>query len=186
MELCREAYVSAEQSAAKQGARVSQADGNEAGSRRIEAPPDEGPQAAHRSRAYEVALSAGALAFPKSARLLQRAQFLQVKEQGKGFVDGPLAASYIVRPALPTRASPGNLAVARVGLVVSSKVGESVVRNQVKRRLKEAVRHELSSLPAVDLVLVARASSTRATVLDFRHWLKRASKRIAASIEPAP
>ena len=132
-------------------------------------------------------MSPGALAFPKTARLLRRAEFLRVKEQGKGFVEGPLAASYLVRPLQPTRASPGNPAVARVGLVVSSKVGESVLRNQVKRRLREAVRHELSALPAVDLVLVARASSIHASVADLRRWLQRAAKRISAALPlPAP
>jgi large subunit ribosomal protein L34 len=129
-------------------------------------------------------LSTGALAFPKSARLLSRAEFLRIKEQGKGFVDGPLAASYLARPATTTRGPPGLPAVARVGLVVSAKVGESVVRNLVKRRLREAVRHELSSLPAVDLVLVARSSSIRATVPDLRRWLARAGKRIAAALPP--
>lgn len=69
-------------------------------------------------------------------------------------------------------------AVARVGVTVSSKVGGSVVRNQVKRRLREAIRSELSGLPAVDLVVVARASAVQAGVEDFRAWLRRASARV--------
>jgi len=113
---------------------------------------------------------------------LSRAEFLRVKSEGKGFVDGPLAASYLGRPEQPTRTPPGAPAVARVGLVVSTKVGESVVRNLVKRRLREAVRHELSILPAVDLVLVARASSVKASVQDFRRWLGRATQRISAEV----
>src|ERR1700760_1697092 len=98
-----------------------------------------------------------AFAFPKSARLLRRAEFLAVKAQGQGFAEGPLAASFQKREGR-----------ARVGITVSGKVGNAVVRNQVKRRLREAVRHELPSLPEVDLVLVARASATRATVAGFR------------------
>jgi ribonuclease P protein component len=69
-------------------------------------------------------------------------------------------------------------ALARVGLTVSSKVGGSVVRNQVKRRLREAVRRELAGLPAVDLVIVARESATRAGVEEFRAWLRRAAARM--------
>jgi ribonuclease P protein component len=130
-------------------------------------------------------LAAQKLGFPKTARLLSRSEFLRVKEQGKGFVDGPLAASYLGRLPEPTRTPPGSPAVARVGLVVSAKVGESVVRNQVKRRLREAVRQELSGLPAVDLVLVARSSAVRATVPDFRRWLVRAARRIQADHKPA-
>ena len=114
---------------------------------------------------------------PKGARLLRRAEFLSVKQLGKSFADGPLAASFIAREASPVRAGL-QPAFARVGLTVSSKVGGSVVRNQVKRRLREAVRHELSLLPAVDLVLVARASSVQASVEDFRGWLRRASARM--------
>ena len=116
---------------------------------------------------------------------MSRAEFLLVKERGRGFVDGPLAASYLGRPPTPTRSTPGAPAVARVGLVVSSKVGESVVRNRVKRRLREAVRHELSGFPAVDLVLVARSSAVKATVPVFRRWLANAARRITAELQAA-
>jgi len=117
------------------------------------------------------------LGFPKSARLLRRAEFLAVQQKGKGFSEGPLAASWAARDPSSTR--PGmRPAFARVGLTVSSKVGESAVRNRVKRRLREAVRHELSSLPAVDLVIVARASAVKASVDDFRSWLRRAADRM--------
>jgi ribonuclease P protein component len=117
------------------------------------------------------------LGFPKSARLLRRAEFLSVKQEGRGFADGPLAASFALRTASPTR--PGMPpAVARVGLTVSSKVGGSVVRNRVKRRLREAVRRELARLPPVDLVIVARASAVSAGVEEFRAWLRRAAARM--------
>jgi ribonuclease P protein component len=77
-------------------------------------------------------------------------------------------------------------ALARVGLTVSSKVGDAVVRNQVKRRLREAVRLELSALPAVEVVLVARASSKEATVAELRAWLRRAARRMAGSLATPP
>ena len=127
------------------------------------------------------------LSFPKSARLRVRAEYLTVKEQGKNFAEGPLAASWRPRLAVPTRGAGAGMApaLARVGLTVSSKVGDSVVRNQVKRRLREAVRHELAALPAVDLSLVARASSVQASVADFRAWLRRAARRMAAPPRPA-
>lgn len=118
-----------------------------------------------------------AFGFPKGARLLQRAAFLSVKQQGKGFAEGPLAASWIAREPVPTRGGM-HPAVARVGLTVSSRVGGSVVRSRVKRRLREAVRHELSGLPAVDLVVVARASSVSASVDDFRAFLRRAAQKM--------
>jgi ribonuclease P protein component len=119
--------------------------------------------------------------FPKSARLRVRAEYLAVKEQGKNFAEGPLAASWRPRLAVTTRPASAGMApaLARVGLTVSSKVGDAVVRNQVKRRLREAVRLELSALPAVEVVLVARASSKEATVSELRAWLRRAARRMA-------
>ncbi len=119
------------------------------------------------------------LSFPKSARLLRRSEFAALKQRGRGFVDGPLAACWIPRPAEPTRPGMARCA-ARVGITVSSKVGEAVVRNRVKRRLREAIRHELHQLPPVDLVLVARSSATRATVAELRAWVRRAGSRIEA------
>jgi len=122
----------------------------------------------------------GALGFPKSARLLRRAEFLEVRAQGQGFVDGPLAASFRPREAADGRTAGSGIpaVAARVGFTVSSKVGGSVVRNLVKRRLREAVRHELAGLPAVDLVIVARASAAQATVPQMRAWIRRAAVRM--------
>jgi len=119
-----------------------------------------------------------AFALPKSARLRRRAEYLATRQEGKSFAEGPLAASYRPRDEQRTRPGiPGG--VARVGLTVSSKVGEAVTRNRIKRRLREAVRLELAQLPAVDLVIVARASAAEATVADFRAWLRQAAGRIA-------
>jgi len=123
--------------------------------------------------------------FPRSARLLRRGEFVAVKQRGRGFADGPLAASWAPRPAAATR--PGIASsTARVWIAVSSKVGDAVVRNRVKRRLREAIRHELRQLPEVDLVLVARASATRATVGELRAWVRNAGLRIAADQERRP
>ena len=123
--------------------------------------------------------------FPKSARLLRRGEFVAVKQRGRGFADGPLAASWAPRLARAAGAGIAG-ATARVGIAVSSKVGDAVVRNRVKRRLREAIRHELRQLPEVDLVLVARASATRATVGELRAWVRRAGLRIAADQERRP
>lgn len=44
----------------------------------------------------------------------------------------------------------------QVGFVVSKKVGNAVIRNRVKRRLRHLVRAELPGAPA-DLLIVVRA-----------------------------
>lgn len=123
--------------------------------------------------------------FPKSARLLRRSEYDALKGSGRRFAEGPLAASWIPRSTEAASAGMG-AARARVGIAVSSKVGQAVVRNRVKRRLREAIRHELCLLPAVDLVLIARPSATRATVAELRSWLRRAGRRMVADREDAP
>ncbi len=116
-----------------------------------------------------------AFAFPKSARLLRRADYVAIKQRGKSFAEGPLAASFRPRDPAATGIA---VAGARVGLTVSSKIGSAVTRNRIKRRLREAVRLEFASLPAVDLVLVARASAPSASVEELREWLRSAAARM--------
>lgn len=54
----------------------------------------------------------------------------------------------------------------RVGITVSKKLGKAVVRNRIRRRIREAYRlNEQKFLPGWDIVIVARS---RAVEVSFR------------------
>lgn len=57
---------------------------------------------------------------------------------------------------------------ARIGFTVTKKIGNAVIRNRTRRRLKEAARLLLAACPVtgVDLVLVGR-QATRARRFDL-------------------
>lgn len=66
----------------------------------------------------------------------------------------------------------------RFGLAVSRRVGNAVVRNRVKRWLREALRHERGALAGVDVVLIARPGAAGAGYEALRQGVGRALDRI--------
>jgi ribonuclease P protein component len=88
----------------------------------------------------------------KGARLRQRREFLAVQERGRKLHAG----DYVV---VAIRTSAG---CPRLGITVSSRVGNAVVRNQVKRWVREAFRARASEMPSMDVVVIARSSAPRA------------------------
>ena len=67
----------------------------------------------------------------------------------------------------------------RLGLTVSTKVGHAVVRNRIRRRLREAYRlSEGQFLSGYDIVIVARTRAASATYQELSQGLMAASRKL--------
>ena len=96
------------------------------------------------------------LRLPKPARLGQSGEFARVKSEGTTY-PGRFFVLAVLRD-LPEQEP------ARVGLITSKRVGGSVVRHRVRRRLRELFRLSRPALRrGLWLVLIARAAAARAT-----------------------
>lgn len=80
--------------------------------------------------------------FPRSARLLRRADFERVYKQGRRHFSAAITVFYLSRPKESTGTRTGAPAPhgMRVGFTVGRALGGAVQRNRMKRRLREAVR----------------------------------------------
>ena len=89
----------------------------------------------------------------KRARLSRSSEFQRIYRQGSSTASRYLVLHYFQRPANAIDTGP------RLGLSVSKKVGGAVVRNRVKRLLREAFdRCEPNLVTGYDYVLIARPS----------------------------
>jgi len=100
----------------------------------------------------------GGEGFPKALRLRTRSEFLSVQERGTKVSAGPLLGL-----ALKNERN-----VTRLGLTVSSKVGNAVERVRIRRKLRELFRRRRERLPVgLDVVLIARTSAKGADLETF-------------------
>lgn len=109
--------------------------------------------------------------FPKSARVLRRVDFRRIYEQGVRFTD-PYFVAFCARRAEGGRP--------RVGLTAPRALGKAVLRNRIKRRLREAVRRRLRQLPpGWDVVLNARPTVSTARFEELLQAVERLFARCA-------
>jgi ribonuclease P protein component len=94
---------------------------------------------------------APALGFPKSSRLLKRADFRRVYDNGIRY------SSRLISAFLLNNSDPGRPTQARIGFTVPKALGKAVVRNRIRRRTREALRLEYAAIePAWDIVIHPR------------------------------
>ena len=110
----------------------------------------------------------------KPGRLTRRAEFLRAAASGnKAAVGGVVLQALARSDTFP----------ARLGFTVTKKVGNAVVRNRTRRRLKEAVRLVLNERPVagVDLVLIGRDSTRRRDFMALQSDIRRALAKTGVS-----
>ena len=129
------------------------------------APPSQPGPERHSSQAAD--------AGPRPGRLKRRAEFLRVAAKGRKSPQPGLVLQALARDD----ADP-----ARLGFTVTKKVGNAVVRNRTRRRLREAARLLLRQLPVagVDLVLIGRDATRGREFTALIGDLRRALAKVGA------
>lgn len=119
------------------------------------------------------------LRFPKAARLRRSSEFQHLKRHGTS-VHGKL----MVVSVSPIPSPSETPAVTRVGFITSRRVGGAVVRNRVRRRLRELVRLTRPDFPqGMWIVVIARQHAANASFEALRDEWNRLAQR--AGLIPA-
>lgn len=108
----------------------------------------------------------GGSRFPRSVRLLRHADFERVYKQGRRHFAAHMTVLYLPRPE-----SGGGV---RVGFTVGKVLGGAVLRNRMKRRLREAVRLHGMIPAAMDVVINPKKSLLTAGFVDVQREIRRA------------
>ena len=109
-------------------------------------------------------LSPSQLGLPKSRRLRSGLELREVSRAGRRIRDSLFSVH--------TRAN--SLGHARLGLTVSRKVSrKAVIRNRIKRCIRESFRHIQDKLGGLDVVVIAQPDSGAADAAALRESLQR-------------
>jgi len=131
--------------------------------------------------------------FPRAARLLKHSDFERVYKQGRRHFSSHMTVFYLRRAEGDSSQGAVGEKGARVGFTVGKVLGGAVVRNRIKRRLREAVRLRravLKSVGAVDVVINPKKSASAIETAKLEAEIERAfaavqqGKGVAASETP--
>ncbi len=106
--------------------------------------------------------------FPKEERLLSRSEFLRLSAQGH-----TLHAPHFI---IVYRSTTGP--AIRIGITVSRRVGNAVVRNRLKRLIREFYRQNKGLFPAADYNVIARKGADGLDSRQVAQELVRALRRL--------
>lgn len=156
-----EACLSTQEVVPATEARVSRPDGESRRPEGAEAASAEGPLARHAGLARS---PVGRVR--REQRLRRDSEFEAVRRRGKGW-----SAALLVLRALAN-----GLPCSRFGYVVSRRVGNAVVRNRVRRRIREVVR-QAPVREGWDLVFIARSGAAEASYPELKQAVHELLRR---------
>jgi ribonuclease P protein component len=111
----------------------------------------------------------GSFSFPKARRLTHRSEYERVKRDGI-----TQRGKFLMLNVMPVE----NSGAWRAGFVTSGRLGGAVVRNRVRRRLREIVRwHQHEMRQGFWFVIIARYEAATATYGALEdEWLRLARR----------
>ena len=116
--------------------------------------------------------------FPKSARLLERKSFRRVYDQGSR-LNSPSFALFFAPRTVEKSSVPGP----RIGLTTPRALGNSAVRNRIKRRMREAIRLELPQfVRPVDYVFHPRRPVREIALPQLRREVERMLRKCELTV----
>ena len=96
-------------------------------------------------------------------------EFRRVYKRGKSSADSILAVYMFKNYNKP----------ARLGITVSNKIGKAVVRNKIRRRIKNSFHPMQTNLKAgIDIVIVARTRAVSADFVQIERSLEKNLKKL--------
>jgi ribonuclease P protein component len=164
-----EANLSTEQQATQADTRFSCTHEQPRRSPNIETPTRKGTQATdgqHPSQATPLTRPAAPdQRLPRTRRIRKRAEFLALQRVGRRY-----AGTRFVVITAPRQSGPG-----RIGITASRRVGGAVVRNRVKRLVREFFRrHQHAIVPPQDVLVIARTQAAEASYAEVVQELGKA------------
>lgn len=112
--------------------------------------------------------------FPKSCRLRKRAEFLDVQGNGRRVESRAFIGLFVKRGG----------DISRLGITTTKRLGPSVVRNRVRRHVREAYRRRRLILPSgIDLVVIPKHGAITLDGKAAADDLARLSDRLREALE---
>lgn len=103
----------------------------------------------------------GVIFLQKKYRLKKRKDFKRIYIRGKSYSNRELVIYLLNNPYVEDY---------RIGISVSKKIGKAVIRNRIKRLIKEVLHNQLKKFRIkknVDIIIIARKPTLTMQYLDF-------------------